>query len=212
MAAECGPGRLLDLGCGTVPLYAQYRDRASSVTTVDWPSSLHEEGHVDVWADLARPLPFDQACAETVISSDVLEHLPIPDVALSEISRVLAPGGHLVLNTPFLYRVHEAPHDFARHTRYSLERLVEDHGLELVTLEEVGGVLDVMGDLWAKILEQVPLVGRPLAAGVCASTSWFGATSLGRLVRRTTRAQFPLAHFVVARRPGNQTLEASASA
>jgi SAM-dependent methyltransferase len=193
-------GRLLDLGCGTAPLYGSYREQARTVIAVDWPSSLHEGRHVDVWADLGHPLPFRTGSVDTVISSDVLEHLPTPDQAMAEIARVLSPGGHLVLNSPFLYRVHEAPHDFLRHTRYSLERLAEVNGLEVVALTEVGGVVEVLGDLWVKLLEQVPLAGRLLAAGSTVVISWFGTTSLGRLARRLTCQTFPLAHFLVARR------------
>ena len=194
-------GRLLDLGCGTVPLYASYADRAGSVVTVDWPSSLHEGRHVDVLADLSHTLPLRSGSVDTVVSSDVLEHLPDPRLAMAEIARVLAPGGHLLLNTPFLYRVHEAPHDFLRHTRYSLARLATEQGLEVVELTEVGGVVEVLGDLTAKVLEQVPLVGRWLAAFSNALVAGFGRTPPGRLVRRATCATFPLAHFLVARRP-----------
>ena len=193
-------GRLLDLGCGTAPLYGRYREQVSAVVAVDWPSSLHEARHVDVWADLGDPLPFRAGSVDTVISSDVLEHLPTPERAMAEIARVLSPGGHLVLNTPFLYRVHEAPHDFLRHTRYSLERLAHVNGLEVIALVEVGGVVEVLGDLWVKVLEQVPLVGRFLAVGATAVISWFGRTPLGRLARRLTCQTFPLAHFLVARR------------
>ena len=54
-------GRLLDLGCGTVPLFASYRDFATQVTTLDWAGSRHPSPHVDVLHDLRRPLPFAEA-------------------------------------------------------------------------------------------------------------------------------------------------------
>jgi SAM-dependent methyltransferase len=51
-------------------------------------------------------LPFDDASFDLVILTEVLEHLRIdPMFALSEISRVLRPGGALYLTTPNLYRI-----------------------------------------------------------------------------------------------------------
>ncbi|WP_370249986.1 methyltransferase domain-containing protein [Nocardioides sp.] len=195
-------GLLIDLGCGRAPLRLRYASLVERAVGLDWPASLHESAGVDVHCDLRRPLPLATGVADVVLSSDVLEHLPDPDLAIAEIARVLRPGGHLLLNTPFLYRVHEAPHDYLRHTRYSLERLCRDHGLEVVEVTALGGLLDVQADLVAKALEQVPLVGRFLAAAVCALALGLGRTPLGRLARRATGEVFPLAHFLVARRAG----------
>src|SRR5580704_1430920 len=45
-------GDVLDLGCGNVPLYGAYRDRATSVTCVDWANTLHPSRHLDLEVDL----------------------------------------------------------------------------------------------------------------------------------------------------------------
>src|SRR5688500_9236921 len=50
-------GRLLDLGCGRVPLYATYLPYVDDVTCVDWGNSPHSSPHVDVECDLTQPLP-----------------------------------------------------------------------------------------------------------------------------------------------------------
>src|SRR5882724_1024378 len=50
-------GRLLDLGCGNVPLFKVYRDLVDEVVCVDWPALLHQQKHIDLFADLTQPLP-----------------------------------------------------------------------------------------------------------------------------------------------------------
>ena len=51
-------GRLLDHGCGKVPLYGMYRDLVTEAVCIDWSASLHGTEHVDEIVDLNGPLPF----------------------------------------------------------------------------------------------------------------------------------------------------------
>lgn len=195
-------GRLVDLGCGTVPLFAAYRDLVDSTVCLDWLSTIHDTRHVDLWCDLQEALPLVDGAADTVLSSDVLEHLPDPRLAVREMARVLRPGGVLILNTPFMYRVHEAPHDYHRHTRYSLERLAVEAGFEVVELRELGGAIDVLADILAKLLATVPGMGTLLARWVQGMAVGFASTSAGRKARAASSASFPLGHLLVARVPG----------
>jgi SAM-dependent methyltransferase len=194
-------GTMLDLGCGKVPLYGVYRPFVNDVICIDWPGSLHGGRHVDAYCDLASSVPLKDGIADTILSSDVLEHLPDPRGFFEEVSRLLRPAGVLLLNTPFLYRVHEAPHDYLRHTRYSLQAHAEGVGLEIVELKEVGSVADVLADTVAKLVATVPIVGGPLARTVQALAIRFGDTALGTRLARITGPAFPLAHLLVARRP-----------
>jgi predicted SAM-dependent methyltransferase len=54
--------------------------------------------------DIAEPLPFDDGCLEWVYAEHLIEHVPLPTARywLSEVRRVLAPGGLLRLTTPDL--------------------------------------------------------------------------------------------------------------
>ncbi|OQX15480.1 MAG: hypothetical protein BWK76_13015 [Desulfobulbaceae bacterium A2] len=58
--------------------------------------------------DFDRELPLADATADIIIFSHVLEHLPRPDFTLGELSRILKPGGMLLLGVPV------APHWIAR--------------------------------------------------------------------------------------------------
>lgn len=52
-----------------------------------------------VCADLVR-LPFCDAAFDVVFSDSVVEHLPDPQAAIIEVSRVVRPGGLVVVTTP----------------------------------------------------------------------------------------------------------------
>lgn len=196
-------GRLVDLGCGKVPLYGCYRALVDSVTCVDWPQSAHASPHLDNEADLSRPLPFADGAFDTVILSDVLEHVAEPQVLWREIARLLAPGGKLLMNLPFLYGVHEAPHDYGRYTGFALHRFAREVGLEVVALQTVGGSLHVLADLLAKHLAHLPLAGPPLASALQGLVALVDRFEWGRRLARRTGERFPLGYFMVAEKPAS---------
>jgi SAM-dependent methyltransferase len=193
-------GRLLDLGCGKVPFYEAYRPYVEENVCVDWSSSLHANCHVDRICDLTRPLPFDTQTFDTVLSSDVLEHLPDAGLACREIGRILKPGGVLILNTPFLYMLHEVPYDYYRHTRYSLERLAAEAGLEIVDLVEIGGLPDVLVDLVAKGLVGAGGIGTALAGELQRAAMRLHRTAAWQRLSTHSAPRFPLGYFLIARK------------
>jgi SAM-dependent methyltransferase len=141
-------GRLLDVGCGRKPYRALFG--APTHLGVDWPNSLHQLS-IDAAAS-AETLPFGASAFDTVLCTEVIEHLRHPAGAIEEMARVLKPGGHLILSAPFVHEIHEAPYDFYRFTAIGLVRLVEDAGLAPVALLPRGGYLTVVADLIARIL------------------------------------------------------------
>jgi SAM-dependent methyltransferase len=190
-------GRLLDLGCGKVPLYAAYAPHVTEITCVDWGAGEH----IDVHCDLSQPLPFDDARFDTIILSDVLEHIAEPDLLWREMTRILAPGGRIVMNVPFYYSIHAHPHDYYRYTNFALERFVQINGLKVLDLVAVGGVIEIFGDLTAKALSKGGPIGGSLAAFVQAVVLRFGRTRLGARILRVSSRHFPLGYFMIAQRP-----------
>jgi len=88
----------------------------------------------DVCAPLAVNDRFD-----VVICEQVLEHVPDPWAAARNLRDLCAPGGHVVVSTPFLIRTHELPaygmRDYWRFTPRGLRTLLEGAGL---VVDEVG--------------------------------------------------------------------------
>lgn len=195
-------GRLLDLGCGTVPLFDRYRPHVASVTTADWPTSFHQLEHVDVYCDLNRRLPFRSDSFDAVLSSDVIEHLADGLEAVGEIHRVLRPGGVLLLNTPFLYPIHEAPHDYVRYTRFGLASLANRAGLTVESVEPIGGAADVFIDLVSKSLAGIPVVATSLVVLLQEAAILTRHSFPARAVRRASNSHLALGHALVARKPG----------
>lgn len=100
--------RLLDLGAGDAFVTARFGEAAGAALAV-----AVDVGEPAPLAPLARPvaraaarlpgpLPFPDGCFDVVVSLETIEHLLDPDELLSEVRRVLAPGGYLLLSTPRL--------------------------------------------------------------------------------------------------------------
>ncbi|MCK9488484.1 MAG: class I SAM-dependent methyltransferase [Xanthomonadales bacterium] len=126
---EHAKGRVLDIGCADrwiephLPKGCDYIGLDHLAT-----GGLLYGARPDIFADASR-LPLADASIDTVLLLEVLEHLRHPAQALSEIARVLRPGGQLLLTMPFLYPVHDAPHDYQRYTCHGLAREMEAAGL-----------------------------------------------------------------------------------
>src|SRR6202035_1286172 len=81
-------GRLLDLGCGKVPLFDAYRHYVTDNICIDWENTVYKNDHLDFEADLTKELPFADGEFDTIILSDVLEHIAEPERLCGEIARV----------------------------------------------------------------------------------------------------------------------------
>ena len=184
-------GRLADLGCGKVPLYHAYRDLVTETVCIDWSDTLHPNAFLDHECDLSQPLPLADGEFDTIILSDVLEHLPQPELLWREMSRILADRGVILMTVPFYYCVHEAPHDYYRYTEFALRRFADISGLTIEVLTPTGGTPEVLTDILAKHLQFVPWVGKGSAAVLQAVTRWFVGLSLGKRLSRKTAQAFP---------------------
>jgi SAM-dependent methyltransferase len=194
-------GKLLDLGCGKVPLFIAYRDYVTDNICVDWENTLHGNQYIDSECDLTGVLPFEDGRFDTIILSDVLEHVPQPEHLWQEMSRILSIGGRIMMNVPFYYWLHEHPHDYYRYTEFALRRFVETSGLKLLHLQPIGGAPEVLADIFAKNILRVPTIGHSLAIFAQWLTLCLVKTKFGRKLSEATRDNFPLAYFLIAEKP-----------
>lgn len=149
-------GRVLDSGCGSMP----YKDiilenkNVKSYLGLDINTGLNYEGvKPDVLWDGVK-MPFENESFDVVISTEVLEHVPDPDAYLTEVKRVLKPGGLFFFTVPFLMSLHEVPHDYYRYTPYALEMIFKRIGFESIQIKPHGGynaaVAQMLG-LWVNM-------------------------------------------------------------
>jgi SAM-dependent methyltransferase len=196
-------GRLIDLGCVKVPLYASYKDFVSEVVCVDWGNTAHRTNHLDQECDLTKPLPFRDGEFDTVILSDVLEHISQPMLLWGEIARLLAKKGNVLMSVPFYYWLHEEPYDFFRYTEHALRWLAEGAGLRVVLLKSYGGAPEILADITAKNALRIPKIGTTVSTLVQELVSRFRTLAIGRTASESTSKQFPLGYFLVAEKPAD---------
>lgn len=194
-------GRLIDLGCGQVPLFAAYSPYVTDITCVDWHNSLAPSAFLDHMCDISDSLPFHTGEFDTIVLSDVLEHIPRPEQLWHEMFRILATGGKLIMNVPFYYWLHGTPYDYYRYTEFALRRFADVSGFKVLVLSPVGGVAEVLTDIVAKVLAKVPFGGRSLSSGIQEAVRIIGSTGRGQSLRAKTGVLFPLGYFLVAEKP-----------
>ncbi|MCD8519215.1 MAG: class I SAM-dependent methyltransferase, partial [Flavobacterium sp.] len=120
-------GVLYDLGCGTKPYEAYFKQYCDNYIGVDWSSTIHDL-KADVVADLNKPFPIENEVADTLVSFSVMEHLCEPQLFLNESYRILKQEGVFILQVPFMWHVHEEPYDFYRFTEYGLKYMFNKAG------------------------------------------------------------------------------------
>lgn len=74
-------------------------------------------------------IPFKDTSADTLISIDCIEHMPIDEIhkLYKEAQRVLKKDGKMIILAPFIYPEHCTPHDYYRYTRFGLNLLAEEN-------------------------------------------------------------------------------------
>ncbi len=135
-------GRLLDLGCGNKPYYNIYSRHCTESVGCDVPHSLHSESEVEVLC-AAEEIDkfFEKDSFDCVICTEVIEHTYDDEKVIANISNVLATGGTLLISAPFIYVLHEEPHDYKRYTYYGIENLLLKNNFRIEASFAMGGVL-----------------------------------------------------------------------
>jgi ubiquinone/menaquinone biosynthesis C-methylase UbiE len=148
--------RVLDLGCGTGEFTASLAAAGAAPIGVEVAQAALERArsrHPDLEFCLAPTegsLPLEDCSFDMVWASEVIEHVADTARWLSEIRRVLRPGGRLLLTTPSHGRMRIVLGGIERYseplgdhlhlyTRRSLAQTLGELGFGQVTVEAVGG-------------------------------------------------------------------------
>jgi SAM-dependent methyltransferase len=158
LESKITPGvRALDLGCGTGAFTAVLAGVGADVIGAEVAEAALERAraaHPGLSFELVgfdAPLPFDDCAFALVWASEVIEHVADTARWLSEVRRVLAPAGRLLLTTPAHGRLPTLLHGIERYsdpvgdhlhlyTRRSLRGLLADFGFREIEVTGRGGL------------------------------------------------------------------------
>lgn len=135
-------GTLLDIGCGKMPYKNYILQNSSTIKYIglDIANALEYDASIKpdfTWDGIT--MPFGNEQFDTAFGTEVLEHCPKPEIILNEVNRVLKPSGLFFFTVPFLWPLHEVPHDEYRYTPFSLKRLLEEAGFINIEIKATGG-------------------------------------------------------------------------
>ena len=199
---EYASGLLADVGCGDVPLYHFYRDKITDNICVDWENSPTDQSFLDHHVDLNKNMSILESDKfDTVLCTDVLEHIHEPNILFAEMVRILKPGGHLIIGVPFLYWVHGDPDDYHRYSHFMLKEYCRKHGLKVIELEAYGGFPEVLYDLFHK---GYAFYNFPLPKVYYFFLENIGGhflrTGISKRMSERSRFFFPLGYMLVAKK------------
>jgi len=135
-------GRWLDIGAGDQP-YKKFFANAGDYLTTNTKRHYSAEdieqlnANTTYWIEDGKALPIDDHSLDGVACFQVLSVIDKPEEFFKEISRVLKPGGKLLLTTDLLYPVWSSEDRF-RHTAFNLRDLSEKNGFSNVNTESFG--------------------------------------------------------------------------
>ncbi len=176
-SAALAHGVLLDVGCGVKPFEKLFESHVEKYLGLEYsPESGYRGNKADFCGD-AGYLPLPDKSVDTILCTEVMEHLPDPERAIKEFERVLRPGGTVITTAPFFYPIHDA-YDFFRYSPDGLKVMMERAGLRVDTVKPLSGTAVTLaamfnaywfdiGFMWTKWLYPIGLVLRPLLWLLC---------------------------------------------
>lgn len=140
-------GCLIDVGCGEQP-YKKYFNHVERTVACDFDAS---RGKVD-FACPAHAIPTADGSFDSILCTEVLEHVPDPLAVWREFRRILKPGGRVLLSTPMYWPPHELPYDFYRYPEQGLRYLAATAGFRVLELWPRGGRWALFGQVGMHVL------------------------------------------------------------
>lgn len=137
-------GSLLDFGCGTKP-YKPFFVNVKEYIGIDYKIEGRKDDYsaVDQFYD-GKVIPFENNRFDSLLCTEVLEHVFNIEVVLKEFNRVLKMNGKALITTPFMWEEHEMPYDFARYTTPALVFIYEKNGFKIIDNFKTGNYIKVI--------------------------------------------------------------------
>ena len=157
---------VLDAGAGSCP-YRNFFDHCEYkaqdfVSLSDKQLSGGKYGQIDYVCDIAS-IPVPDASFDTILCSEVLEHLPEPIKVIREFARILKPGGKIIITAPLGSGIHQEPyHFYGGYTPFWYEKFLGEAGFDAVSVEENAGSLRACGQESMRFIQ----LSKPFSLGM----------------------------------------------
>lgn len=160
---------IVDYGCGDYPYKPLFSRFCEKYVGIDLPENSYADLHVSPDGKIA--LADEQV--QIVLSTQVLEHIPNPQLYLQEAYRILVPQGLLILSTHGYWIFHPDPTDFWRWTSMGLQKIIQDNGFKVLHFKGIVGrsaigIQIVQDGLLFKLPKFIrPLLTLPMQGLIC---------------------------------------------
>jgi SAM-dependent methyltransferase len=127
-------GNILDFGGGSKPYQNLFKNSQNyfSIEVLGNKENLRS----DIYYDGSK-LPFADNAFDSILCTEVFEHVEKLDDVLDELYRVLKPGGRMIVTTPFMCMEHEMPYDFRRLSFNGLSNLMKKNKFKILVSQKL---------------------------------------------------------------------------
>lgn len=138
---------------------------------------------LDIVCDITS-IPEPDSSFDAIMCVEVLEHLPDPVHAISEFSRLLKPGGQLILTAPFCSMTHFSPYHFSTgFNKYWYEKHLADSKFNIREIVPNGNYFEYM----AQEVNRLPLISGRYANSALTMLDYMGVYLMLRMLFRFSK-------------------------
>ncbi len=131
---------ILDAGAGPCPYKHLFRHANYEATDFK-----DEHGILNFTCSLEK-IPRKSKTYDSILCTEVLEHVENPSKVISEFNRILKKGGNLFLTVPQGWMLHQEPYNYFYFTKYGLESLLKKNKFRNIRIWKMGGYFWFLAD------------------------------------------------------------------
>jgi SAM-dependent methyltransferase len=145
-------GTVLDIGGRNRGNFKKPKDKVSKWIFAD----IEARHNPDIILDVTDMRAIKNEEISVINTSELFEHVKSPERGLKECFRVLKKNGYLIMSVPYMFPVHNDPHDYQRYTETKWKELLEEIGFTIEKCEIMGRYFTVLADMIRMLIKSIP--------------------------------------------------------